>query len=244
MTARPLIQPVIGILGGASNVATEHYYRKINQLANQRLGGWDIAETLIAGMNFGNIEYCIRHNQWQILQDYVGGHLARLAAARVDLVICASNTLHRFLPPLLAQHPLPFLHIADPTAAAIKARGLDRIALFGTAPIMQMSYMRERYEQVFGIQIVVPSEQEIAEIDRIIFDQLVKDQVLAESRKRYLQIAERLRNEQGAQGLIMGCTEIAMLISQADQPDLPMFDTTALHCAAAVDWVSRELPAA
>lgn len=234
MTARPLIQKTIGILGGASNVATEQYYRLINEHANARLGGWDIAETLIAGMNFGNIEYFVRKAQWESLQDYVAERLERLVAAKVDLLICASNTLHRFLPPLVAQHSLPFLHIADPTAEAIKARGLSRVALFGTAPVMRMEYMRERYEKEFGLEVVVPNEQEIAEIDRIIFDELVKKQIRPESKTRYLQIAQRLVHEQGAQGLILGCTEIVLLIDQPDCPDFPMFDTTALHCAAAV----------
>jgi len=237
MTIRPLTQKTIGILGGASNVATAQYYRQINDRANAALGGWDIAETMIAGMNFGNIEHFVRNAQWQELQDYVGERLERLVAADVDLIICASNTLHRFLPTLTARHSLPFLHIADPTARAIKAQGLNRVALYGTAPVMRMDYMRQRYEQEFGLEIVVPNEEEITEIDRIIFGELVKNQLRPESKARYLQIARRLEQQCGAQGLILGCTEIVLLINQPDRPDFPMFDTTELHCAAAVDWV-------
>ncbi len=243
MLKRPHVQPTIGILGGASDVATGHYYRLINAQANARLGGWDIAETLIAGMNFGNIEHFVRLQQWQPLSDYVDAHVAKLAAARVDLVLCASNTLHRFVPQLVAAHGLPFLHIADPTAEAIKAQGLSKAILFGTAPVMRESYMRDRYEQEFGLQIVLPNEAEIVDIDRIIFDELVKNQIRQASRQRYVDIANRLQRDCGAQALILGCTEIALLLDQPDYLPMPLFDTTALHCAAAVarvmSWDAR-----
>ena len=232
---RPLPQKTIGILGGASNVATGEYYRTINAIANERLGGWDIAETLIAGMNFGNIETLLRAGDWDGLTRYMDGKVAGLAAGGADLLICVSNTLHRPLEAIAARHGLDLIHIADPTAAAIRARGLRRVALFGTRPVMEQDYLAARYRDRHGIEIVVPDPAERAEIDRIIFDELVRDDVHDFSRARYHSIADRLVREAGAEGVILGCTEIYLLMRQEDRPDLPMFDTTRLHCAAAVE---------
>lgn len=235
MTNRPLPQKTIGVLGGCSNVATGEYYRLLNAIANQRLGGWDIAETLIASMNFGNIEAFVRADDWDGLAAYMDGKVAALAAGGADLLLCVSNTLHRPLEPIAARHGLDLIHIADPTAAAIKARGLRRIALFGTRPVMEQDYLAARYRDRHGIEIVVPDDAERAEIDKIIFDELVKNDVREASRERYYGIADRLVREEGAQGVILGCTEIFLLMRQADRPGLPMFDTTRLHCEAAVE---------
>ena len=240
MTARPLPQKTIGILGGSSNVATGEYYRLLNAIANERLGGWDIAETLIAGLNFGNVEAFLRADDWEGLSRYMDGKVAALAAGGADLLICVSNTLHRPLEPIAARHGLDLLHIADPTAAAIKARGLARVALFGTRPVMEQDYLAARYRDRHGIEIVTPAPAERTEIDRIIFDELVKADVREESRATYYEIAERLVREDGAEGVILGCTEIFLLMRQQDRPDLPMFDATRLHCEAAID---RALPA-
>lgn len=236
MSTRPLKQKCIGILGGCSNVATMEYYRLLNAEVNRRLGGWEIAETLIAGMNFGNVEAFVREGDWEGLGRYMDGKLAALAAGGADLVVCVSNTLHKPLEALLDRHGLDSIHIADPTGAAIRAAGLDRVALFGTRPVMQMDYLKQRFHDRFGLEIVVPDDGEQAEIDRIIFDELVKSRIEPASKTRYLEIADRLARDAGAQGLILGCTEIFLLIEQADRPDFPMFNTTKLHCQAAVDY--------
>lgn len=236
MTNRPLKQKTIGILGGCSNVATAHYYERLNALANARLGGWDIAETLIAGMNFGNIEGLLRAGDWDSLGTYMEGKIKGLIAGGADVILCASNTLHKPLAPIMSRVDIPWLHIADPTGEAIRAAGLDRIALFGTGPTMEEAYLQNYYKAQHGIEIVTPNANERREIDRIIFDELVKDVVSQTSKQTYLEIADRLAKQEGAQGLILGCTEIFLLLKQDDMPGLPMFNTTELHCKAAIEF--------
>ncbi|MBZ8134053.1 amino acid racemase [Afifella sp. IM 167] len=242
MAERPLAQKTIGLLGGSSNVATGHYYRFLNQIVNERLGGWDIAETMIAGMNFGNIEAFLRADDWAALETYMARKVDGLIAAGADVLLSVSNTLHKPLEPILTTRKIDFIHIVDPTGEAIAKAGLKRVALFGTRPIMQLDYARRRYEEKFGLEILVPDEAEQVEIDRIIFDELVKDVVRPQSKARYLEIAARLQREAGAEGLILGCTEIFLLIDQPDRPDFPMFNTTRLHCEAAVDYALQAAP--
>lgn len=233
---RPLKQKTIGILGGSSNVATAEYYRMINAMVNERLGGWDIAEMLISSMNFGNIEHFLRKDDWAGLQANMETHVDRLIAGGADAILCVSNTLHRPLAPLMANRRVPQIHIADPTGTAIRAAGLDRVALLGTKPTMSLPYLRDYYETRFGIGIVTPSPAEQDAIDRIIFDELVKADIRDASREVYLTITDRLTRDHGAQGVILGCTEIFLLMRQSDRPGLPMFNTTELHCRAAVDF--------
>lgn len=231
---RPLQQKTIGILGGSSNVATAAYYAALNAAANRRLGGWDIAETLIAGMNFGDVEAFVRAQDWAALGARIREKMLGLRAGGADFVLCVSNTLHRVAAPIAAETGTPFLHIAHPTGAAMTAAGVRRPALFGTAPTMEggptIAYFKDR----FGIEAIVPKPDERREIDRIIFDELCKDRVEPASKAFYLDVADRMRREDGCDGLILGCTEIFLLIGQSDRPDLPMFDTMALHCEAAV----------
>lgn len=236
MPPRPLPQKTIGLLGGCSNVATMEYYRFLNDGVNARLGGWEIAETLIAGMNFGNIEAMVRQNNWDNISDYMTTKINGLVSGGADVILCVSNTLHRPLERIMAEMPVPLIHIADPTGAAIQAAEIKRVALFGTRPVMQMDYMKNRWRDSFGVTAISPTEAEQIDIDRIIFDELVKGIVNEKSRQRYIEIAERMRREEGADGLILGCTEIFLLIDQGCMPDFPMFNTAQLHCNAAVNF--------
>jgi aspartate racemase len=236
---RPLRQRTIGILGGCSNVATGEYYKFLNSAVNNTLGGWEIAETLIAGMNFGNIEAFVRAEDWMGLSSYMDSKVQGLAAGGADLLICVSNTLHRYLEPIAEKHGLPFIHIADPTGKAIAKKSLKRIALFGTKPVMETEYLNHHYRDNFCLNIIVPNANERDDIDRIIFDELVKFEVSEAPRQRYLEIADRLVAEEGAEGLILGCTEIFLLLRQEDKITLPMFNTTQLHCEAAVEFALR-----
>ncbi len=138
---RPFCQKIIGILGGCSNVATAEYYRFLNDGVNERLGGWDIAKTLIAGMNFGNIEAFVRQDQWAALEAYMRTKINGLVNGGADIILCVSNTLHKSLETLMDGFAVPLIHIADPTGRAITEAGLKRVALFGTRPVMQMSYL-------------------------------------------------------------------------------------------------------
>lgn len=233
---RPLKQRTIGLLGGCSNIATAEYYKLLNTAANQRIGGWDIAETLIAGMNFGNIEAFVRADDWDGLEAYMRSKISSLVSGGADVILCVSNTLHKPLENMMSEVDIPFIHIADPTGQAIDKSGLKKVAIFGTKPVMQMDYLKNRYLEQFGIDVISPSESEQDDIDQIIFDELVKGIITDKARTRYMQIADRMRVELGAEGLILGCTEIFLLIDQQHMPEFPMFNTAKLHCDAAVEF--------
>lgn len=226
---------VIGILGGSSDQATADYYRRLNAAVQARLGGWNTAEVIINSMNFARAERWVRNGQWDEAAADLAVRARGLEAAGAELLICVSNTLHRVADAFTAGLGIPFLHIVDPTAEAIRAAGLERVGLLGTRPVMGTDYLKRRYRERFGIGVLVPDEAEQVEVDRIIFDELCRGRFLPESRARYLGIVDRLR-EQGAGGVILGCTEIPLLIGQGDRPDVPMFDTAALHVNAVVDW--------
>ncbi|AWJ86475.1 aspartate racemase (plasmid) [Azospirillum sp. TSH58] len=232
-TARPLPQKTIGVLGGMSNQATAEYYRLLNEGLNARLGGWDNGEIVIVSVNFGNIEHFVRQNAWDAAQRYLSGKVDALERAGADVILCVSNTMHRVVEPIMAGRATPFIHIADPTGAAMRTAGLTRVALLGTMATMLSDDLRRRYAERFGVEIIVPSDPDKATVDRIIFDELVRRDLRPESKAHYLEIIDRLAAD-GAQGVILGCTEIFLLVDQADRPDFPMFNTTALHAAAAV----------
>lgn len=222
---RPLPQKTIGILGGMSNQATGGYYRLLNKKLNDRLDGWDNGEIVIVSVNFGNIDYFVRNNRWDDARAYLTTKVDRLERAGADLVICVSNTMHRVVEPIMAERKTPFIHIADPTGNAIRNAGIKRMGLLGTMPVMKSPELRGRYREGFGVAIV----------DRIIFNELVRGELRADSKREYLRIVGELR-EHGAEGVILGCTEIFLLVAQEDLPDFPVYDTTALHVQAAVDF--------
>ena len=226
---------LIGLLGGCSDVATGHMYARINALGNARLGGWHIPETLISGMDFGVIEAGVRGGDWAMLKAYLALHLDHLAPA--DVVVCGSNTLHKVLPELMEGREQSFIHIQDPTAEAAKAAGVGKLVLLGTKSTMGGGYAAEHYRAAHGLEIVVPTEAEQVEVDRIIFSELCRGEVRAESREAYVAVCRRLAEETGATGVILGCTEIETLLRPEDLPEIELFDTMELLCRAAVEAV-------
>ena len=232
---RPLPQKTIGVLGGMSDAATADYYRLINARLNAHHGGWDNAEVVIVSVNFGNIQHFVRNGLWDAARDYLAEKVDRLEGAGVDVVICATNTMHRVVAPIMAGRATPFIHIVDPTGAAVRAAGLRRVALLGTAATMRSAEMARRYADLFGVDVMVPSEADGEIVDRIIFDELVRRKVRPESKAEYLRIIALLRAA-GAEGVVLGCTEIFLLVGQDDLPGFPVFDTTALHVEAAVAY--------
>lgn len=233
--SRPMPQKTIGVLGGMSNQATGEYYRLLNRKLNERLGGWDNGEIVIVSVNFGNIEFFVRNDRWDEAHAYLADKADRLERAGADLVICVSNTMHRVVEPIMAERGTPFIHIADPTGEAIHKAGINRVGLLGTMPVMRSLELRDRYRERFGTELIAPTEADSEIVDRIIFDELVRGDLRSESKREYLRIVGELR-ERGAQGVILGCTEIFLLISQEDLPDFPVFDTTELHVQAAVEF--------
>jgi aspartate racemase len=223
----------IGILGGSSDQATADYYRRLNKAVNERLGGWNTAELIITSMNFAFSADCVRNERWEAMGDYLAGRALALEQGGADLMLCVSNTLHRVAERFMAGRKIPLLHIVDPTAEAIRKAGLRRVALLGTKPVMATDHLKRRYTERFGIEIMVPEPVEQDTIDAIIFDELCRGQFTPASKQTYLAIIDRLA-ARGAEGVILGCTEIPLLVAQEDRPGLPMFDTTGLHVEAAV----------
>lgn len=234
--SRPLAQKTIGVLGGMSNQATGEYYRLLNEGLNTRLGGWDNGEIVIVSVNFGNIEWFIRNDRWDLANAYCAEKLDRLEAAGADVILCVSNTMHKTVVPLMEERATPFLHIVDPTGAAIKAVGLTRVALLGTLPTMESPELAARYLEKFGVTVMSPVHEEAVAVDRVIFDELVRRELTVEAKEKYLEVIAGLRAA-GAQGVILGCTEIFLLLGQEDLPGFPVFDTTALHVDAVVEFV-------
>ncbi len=225
----------IGIIGGASNQATAEYYRLLNAEVNRRLGGWNTAEVVVSSMNFALAERWVRTGDWDAAGRDLAARAEVLEQAGCAAFLCASNTLHRVADAFTAGRSIPFLHVVDATGAEIRARGLGRVALLGTRPVMAQDFLKRRYRERFGIDIVVPDAAECDDLDRIIFDELCHGRFLPESKARYLAIVDGLALA-GAEGVILGCTEIPLLIQQADRPALPFLDTVALHVRAAVDF--------
>jgi len=233
---RPMPQKKIGVLGGMSNQATMEYYRLLNAGLNAHYGGWDNGEIVIESVNFGNIEFMVRNHAWELASGYLAGKLDALERAGADVILCVSNTMHRTVEPLMAGRATPFIHIADPTGDAIRNAGLTRVALLGTLPVMQSAELSARFKDKFGVEVMAPCAEDAVEVDRIIFDELVRRELRDKSKAKYMEILSRLR-ESGAQGVILGCTEIFLLLGQDDLPGFSVFDTTALHVDAVVKFV-------
>ncbi len=233
---RPLRQKTVGVLGGMSNEATAEYYRMLNERVNAKLGGWDNAEIVMVSVNFGNIQSFVRDGKWDEASSYLCGKLDALEAAGADVIVCVSNTVHRVVTPLMQGRATPFLHIADATGEAIRTAGLTKVGLLGTMGTMRSDAYAARFMDGFGIELVVPEKADALSVDRIIFDELVRRELRPGSKAEYLRIVGRLR-ERGAQGVVLGCTEIFLLIGPEDLPGFPVFDTASLHVDAAVAFV-------
>jgi aspartate racemase len=223
----------IGILGGSSDQATADYYRRLNKTINERFGGWNTAELIISSMNFAFSREAIMQGRWNDIANYLSDRALALENAGAELLICVSNTLHKVADTFTRHLSIPFLHIVDPTAHAILDRGLKRVALLGTKTTMATDHLKQRYTDHFGIEIIVPKPIEQESVDRIIFEELCRGQFTRVSKAECLDLIDKL-HARGASGVILGCTEIPLLITQKDRPKLPLFDTTGLHVSAAL----------
>ena len=224
----------IGLIGGMSWESTANYYRDINERVKQRLGGLHSARILLYSVDFQEIERLQHQGRWDEAGEQVGDIARRLEGAGADVVALCTNTMHKVAPAIEAALRVPFLHIADPTAQAVKQAGIGRIGLLGTRFTMEEDFYRGRLVQRHGLDVIVPDPAERETIHRVIYDELCLGKVEERSRQAYRDIIAHLV-ERGAEGVILGCTEIAMLVSPADSP-VPLFDTTQLHAVSAVDF--------
>lgn len=233
-----ILQP-IGILGGMSSAATGEYYQLINQKVKQKRGGHTIAEMIIYSVNFANIERFVRTESWEAAGAYLATKAQQVEAAGASCVFLATNTMHKVRDQIKGAISIPFVDIFETISHEIRNQGLTKIGILGTYPVMTEHFYFDAY-QILGVELVRPDEAEKREIDRIIFDEMTNHQFLPPSKAYFLQVIEQLRAK-GAQGIILGCTEIKLLISQADVPNLPLFDTTEVHCEKAAQICVGEL---
>ena len=224
----------IGLIGGMSWESTANYYRDINERVKQRLGGLHSARILLYSVDFQEIERLQHQGRWDEAGEQLGDIARRLEGAGADVVALCTNTMHKVAPAIEAALRVPFLHIADPTAQAVKQAGIGRIGLLGTRFTMEEDFYRGRLGQRHGLDVIVPEPAERETVHRVIYDELCLGKVEERSRRAYRDIIAHLV-ERGAEGVILGCTEIAMLVSPADSP-VPLFDTTQLHAVSAVDF--------
>ena len=224
---------VIGLIGGMSWESSAEYYRIINQEVRRRLGGVHSARSLMWSMDFGSIEQLQHAGDWPALTAEMAAAARRLEAGGADFIVICTNTMHRMADAVSAAVAIPLLHIADPTAQRIVSAGLRRVGLIGTAFTMEQDFYRGRLSARFGLDVIVPDEPDRRTVHGIIYHELVAGIVRDESREAYRQVIRRLV-ERGAEAVIMGCTEIMLLISQADCA-VPVFDTTEIHALSAVD---------
>jgi aspartate racemase len=224
----------IGVIGGMSWESSAEYYRLLNRTAKARLGGHHNARSLMLTVDFAGVEALQREGDWETLGTQMAEAALQLERGGAAIVLLATNTMHRVCAPIEASISVPFLHIADPTGEALRAAGVQRAGLLGTRYTMEQDFYVGRLRERHGIEAVVPNDDDRADVHRIIYDELCHGIVKPESRRVYQRVIEDLK-ARGAQAVILGCTEITLLIG-SDDSALPVFDTTALHAQAAVDW--------
>ncbi len=225
----------IGLIGGMSWESTAHYYRLINEGVRETKGGIASAPLLMHSFDFAPIAAMQKAGEWNALAEQLCGAASGLEKAGAEALLICTNTMHKLAEQVAAATSLPLIHIADPTGAAVAGRDIARVALLGTAFTMEQDFYRARLADRHGLEVLVPEDEDRAEVHRIIYEELVAGRVTEPSRNIYRGVIERLAGR-GAQGVILGCTEIMLLVSDEDSP-VPLFDTTALHAQAAVDFI-------
>lgn len=225
----------LGVIGGMSWESTAVYYRLLNRGVADRLGGLHSAPLLIDSVDFAEIAALQASGDWTAAGRILADAARRLEDAGAKGLVLATNTMHHVAAAIESAVDIPLLHIVDATGNALRAARIRRAGLLGTRYTMELPFWRDRSAERFGVQLVVPEADDRDVVHRVIYEELCLGRIDADSRASYVAIIERLGQE-GAQAVILGCTEISLLIRAADSP-LPIFDTTALHAAAAVDFI-------
>ena len=224
---------VIGLLGGMSWESSIVYERILNEAARRRLGGLHSADLLIRSYDFAVVEQLQAAGEWERAGRLLADGARKLEAAGAEILVLCTNTMHEVAGVIAAAVGIPFLHIADVTGAAIKAAGLAKVGLLGTRYTMERGFYTDRLRTAYGLTVLIPDEPDRTAVHQIIYDELVQGVIRGSSRTRYLEVIGQLQ-QQGAEGIIAGCTEIELLV-QASDLSLPYFPTTRLHALAALD---------
>jgi aspartate racemase len=226
----------IGLLGGMSYMSTLTYYEQINAQVAAQLGGLHSAKIILHSVNFAEIELLQRTNQWQQAGELLAHHAQQLERAGADCVALCTNTMHKIAPQMEATITIPLIHIASAVASCLHQKGIHKVALLGTKYTMQQDFYKDKLNQA-GIQLVLPSERAMQEVNRIIFEELCLGKVEEKSQQYASVLLEQLQS-QGAQGVLLGCTELGML-SHGLECSIPLLDTTLIHCEALVNFALR-----
>ncbi|MEI9431748.1 aspartate/glutamate racemase family protein [Mesorhizobium sp. Cs1299R1N3] len=225
----------LGLLGGMSWESTAIYYRLLNEIVRERLGGLHSAKLLLWSFDFSDIAERQHHGDWDGAGALLTDAARKLEAGGSEGLLLCTNTMHKLADPVQASVSIPLIHIADATAAAIRQAGLRRPALLATRFTMEQDFYKGRLADKYGLSPVVPDDVGRDMVHRVIYEELCQGVVSEASKAAYVAEANRLRREEAADSLIMGCTEITMLIGQGDF-DIPVFDTTRIHAEAAVEF--------
>ena len=220
----------IGLLGGMSWESTVTYYQLINQTVKEKLGGLHSAKCLLYSVDFAEIEEYQSKGRWQEVGGVLAAEAAKLEAAGADFIVICTNTMHKVVPQIEAAISIPIIHIAEATADELEKSGISKVALLGTKYTMTQDFYKERLTNR-GIEVLIPDEKDIELVNSVIYNQLCRGILSPESKAEYLRIIGEL-TQRGAQGVILGCTEIGLLIKQEDV-ETPLFDTAVIHATKA-----------
>ncbi|MCV6590478.1 MAG: aspartate/glutamate racemase family protein [Marinobacterium sp.] len=223
----------IGLLGGMSWESTLSYYRALNEGVKKQCGGLNSAKIVLNSVNFAELEVLQHQERWDEIADTLTGAARNVASAGADFLLICTNTMHKVAPQIEQRLAIPLLHIADATAQQLQADGIQRVGLLGTAFTMEQSFYKGRLSEQYGIEVLVPDAAGRTDVHRIIYNELCLGQIQVQSRQRYLEVIDHL-HQQGAEAIILGCTEIALLI-KPQHTDVPLYDTTAIHAQAALE---------
>lgn len=226
----------IGLLGGMSWESTQGYYRVINQGVKQKLGGLHSAQIALYSVDFAPIEQLQAAGDWQGAAELLSSAAQKVQAAGADCLLICTNTMHKVAPQVEAAIQIPLLHIADATAEVLLAQGVERVGLLGTAFTMEQDFYKGRLTEQFGLQVLVPNQVDRALVHQVIYQELCVGQIELSSKAEYLRIIDQLAAE-GAQAVILGCTEIGLLVQQGDT-QVPLLDTTVIHAEKAVAFAT------
>ena len=227
----------IGLIGGMSWESTVPYYRIINETVRERLGGFHSAKTVLYSVDFHEIEQLQSSGAWDESGRMLAQAARSLEAAGADFIVLCTNTMHKVADAIESAVSIPLFHIADPTAQEIKKNGLTKVGLLGTRFTMEQDFYRGRLRGRHHLDVLIPDEADRDVLHRVIYEELVLGLVRDASRAEYRRIIQRLV-DQGAQGVILGCTEISMLVGPSDSP-VPLFDTTRLHARKAAEYALK-----
>ncbi|MBS4726245.1 aspartate/glutamate racemase family protein [Aeromonas veronii] len=222
----------IGLLGGMSWESTVSYYQALNRGVRAQLGGLHSARVLLNSVDFAGIERLQHAGDWPATARLLAAEARKLQDGGADFLLIGTNTMHKVAPEIEAAIDIPLLHIADATAAKLRADGITRVGLLGTRFTMEQDFYKGRLQERFGLAVLVPDDAERERVHRIIYDELCLGEIRASSRAEYLAIIAGLAAA-GAEAVILGCTEIALLVGDA-RAAVPLYDTTAIHAEAAV----------